>query len=222
MSLFGAGDSIRVKVAATVLLPLLAVALYRLIASGGDPDSIRDVVTLGVLTLPLAATGLAVLVIAGVLWAVAAIDRGAEPEWPGEELRLSSGEKLRYIHDDSGAVWFSAEDVCRIIGLRDEKPDRIAPLQTFGDIRLNGLSENRVQAFLQARAGRNVQARELLNAIRNDILRGLDKQRAGGHVPDGAVDPLGIAIEQNPRPKTGIEPVEARRPVSTNTPGSPS
>ena len=123
---------------------------------------------------------LSVSLIDGVPWLMRLFSRLSEPTWEGEILHSDGSEyKIRYRFGADGSPLFVARDVCSAIGVRP--PAKGA--STFSGVQLlcQGepayFSEADVQAYLALRAARNHAANRLLNRIRDDLLRKLEKRR---------------------------------------------
>jgi hypothetical protein len=121
-----------------------------------------------------------VSIVEGAPWLLGLVTRHVEPVWDGELLHTDgSAYKIRYSFDHRGSPWFVASDVCIAIGERVPIQDALKwggiPLLLFGEYVC--FSEANVQAYLVPLAIKNHAANRLLLAIRNNILRKLDKER---------------------------------------------
>ena len=103
-----------------------------------------------------------------------------ESDWPGELLHTEGGKfKVRYTIDANNLPRFLASDVCRAIGVRS--PHKGALKWGGAALLMQGeqacFSEAAVQTFLTPLSLNNHEANLLLNKVRNEVFRKLDKQR---------------------------------------------
>lgn len=101
-------------------------------------------------------------------------------DWQGELLHTEGGKfKVRYSFDANNQPRFVAGDVCRAIGVRT--PSKGALKLGGAALLMQGehacFSEAAVQTFLTPLAINNHEANLLLNKLRNEVFRKLEKQR---------------------------------------------
>jgi len=121
-----------------------------------------------------------VAIIDGVPWVVRLISRLSEPVWDGELLHTDGSEyKIPYDFDEQGSPRFIARTVCAAIGMPPPAKNALrwggVPLLREG--KHVYFTEADVQAYLAPLATRNRAANRLLQLIRNDVLRKVEKRR---------------------------------------------